>query len=57
MHMCASVSEEGGDEEGADSEEVSLLSYTLEYLSLGYRDTCIGIWLSYEYGYLFIMNQ
>jgi hypothetical protein len=51
------VSEEGGDEEGADSEEVSLLSYTLEYLSLGCRDTFIGIWLSYEYGYLFIMNQ
>jgi len=32
--MCACVSEEGGDGEGADSETTSLLSYTLRYVSL-----------------------
>ena len=32
--LCTSVSEEGGDGEGADSEASSLLSYTLRYISL-----------------------
>ena len=32
--LCASVSEEGGDGEGADSETPSLMSYTLRYVSL-----------------------
>ncbi len=34
MHLCACVSEEGGDGEGVDSEGSSLLSYTLRYVSL-----------------------
>jgi len=34
MHLCAYVREEGGDGEGSDSEETSLLSYTLRYVSL-----------------------
>jgi hypothetical protein len=33
MHLCTSVSEEGVDGEGADSETPSLLSYTLRYVS------------------------
>jgi hypothetical protein len=32
--LCASVSEEGEDGEGADSETPSLLSYILRYVSL-----------------------
>jgi hypothetical protein len=32
--LCTCVSEEGGDGEGTDSEVVSLLSYTLRYVSL-----------------------
>ena len=32
--LCACVSEEGGDGEGAGSEAPSLLSYTLRYVSL-----------------------
>ncbi len=32
--LCTSVSEEGGDGESVDSEELSLLSYTLRYVSL-----------------------
>jgi len=34
MHLCASVSEKGGDGEGAGSEASFLLSYTLRYVSL-----------------------
>ena len=34
MHLCACVSEEGGDGEGAGSEAPSLLSYTRRYVSL-----------------------
>ena len=34
MHLCTSVSEEGGDGEDAVSETPSLLSYTLRYVSL-----------------------
>jgi hypothetical protein len=30
MHLCACVSEEGGDVEGAGSDAPSLLSYTLK---------------------------
>jgi hypothetical protein len=30
MHLCACVSEEGGDGEGAGSEAPSLLSYIVE---------------------------
>jgi hypothetical protein len=33
MHLCACVSEEGGDGEGAGSEAPSLLSYTRRYVS------------------------
>jgi hypothetical protein len=32
--LCTSVSEEGWDEEGEDSEAPSLLSYKLRYVSL-----------------------
>jgi hypothetical protein len=32
--LCASVSEEGGDGEGPDSEAPSLVSYTLRYVRL-----------------------
>ncbi len=32
--MCTCVSEERGDEESADSEVLSLLSYTLRYVRL-----------------------
>ncbi len=31
MHLCTCVSEEGGDGERTDSEEISLLSYTLRF--------------------------
>jgi hypothetical protein len=34
MDLCTCVIEEGGDEEGEGSEEPSLLSYTLRYVSL-----------------------
>ena len=34
MHLCTCVSEEGGDGESAGSEALSLLSYTLRYVSL-----------------------
>ena len=34
MHLCTCVSEEGGDGESAGSEVVSLMSYTLKYVSL-----------------------
>ena len=34
MHLCTYVSEEGGGGESADSEALSLLSYTLRYVSL-----------------------
>ena len=34
MLLCTSVSEEGGDGECVDSEALSLLSYTLKYISL-----------------------
>ena len=34
MNLCTSVSEEGGDGESEDSEVLSLLSYTLRYVSL-----------------------
>ena len=34
MYLCTSVSEEGGDGESSDSEELSLFSYTLRYVSL-----------------------
>ncbi len=34
MHLCTSVKKEGGDGEGEDTEEPSLLSYTLRYFSL-----------------------
>ncbi len=36
--MCTYVNEEGGDGEGADSEDLSLLSYTLRYVSLADLD-------------------
>jgi hypothetical protein len=32
--LCTCVNEEGGDGEGVDSSEPSLLSYTLRYISL-----------------------
>ncbi len=34
IHLCTSVSEEGGTGEGVGSEVSSLLSYTLRYVSL-----------------------
>ncbi len=34
IHLCACVSEEGGDGEGESSEAPSLLSYTLRYVNL-----------------------
>ena len=34
MYLCTCVSEEGGDGESAGSEALSLLSYTLRYVSL-----------------------
>ena len=34
MHLCICVSEERGDGEGAGSRVLSLLSYTLKYISL-----------------------
>ncbi len=34
IHLCACVSEEGEDGEGAGSESPPLLSYTLRYISL-----------------------
>ena len=34
MHLCTCVSEEGGDGESAGSEALSLLSYTLRFVSL-----------------------
>ena len=34
MHLCTYVSEEGGNGESVGSEEISLLSYTLRYVSL-----------------------
>jgi hypothetical protein len=55
MHLCTSVSEEGGDGEGVGSEAPSLLSCTLRYVSLaelgtlcrvGFRDPmhlCTGV--------------
>ena len=33
-HLCTYVIEEGGDGESAGSEDLSLLSYTLRYVSL-----------------------
>jgi hypothetical protein len=35
MNPCTYVSEEGGDVEGMGTEEPSLQSYTLRYVSLG----------------------
>ncbi len=35
MNLCSYVSKEGGDGEGTGSEEPSLLSYTVRYVSLG----------------------
>ena len=40
MHLCTWVSEERGDGERADSEALSLLSYTLRYVSL---TSCHGL--------------
>ena len=34
MHLCTCVSKEGGDGESAGSEALSMLSYTLIYVSL-----------------------
>ncbi len=34
MYLCTCVSEEGGDGEGTGSEDLSLMSYTLTYVSL-----------------------
>ncbi len=34
MNLCTCVSQEGGDGEGEVSEESSLLSYTLRYVSV-----------------------
>jgi hypothetical protein len=34
MHLCANVSEEGGDGEGVGSEAPPRMSYTLRYVSL-----------------------
>ncbi len=45
MHLCACVSEEGGDGKGADSETSSLLSYTLRYVSLAELDTLYRVGL------------
>jgi hypothetical protein len=51
ISTCACVSEEGGDGEGADSEESSLMSYTLRYVNLveldhvyqfGFREPMLG---------------
>jgi hypothetical protein len=41
MCMCTCVSEEGGGGESEDSEALSLLSYTIKYISLTYVD--IGV--------------
>jgi hypothetical protein len=38
MHLCTYESKEGGDGEGAGSEEPSLLSYTLRHVSLAELD-------------------
>ena len=45
MHLCACVSEEGGDGEGAGSEAPSLLSYTLRYVSLAELGTLCRVGL------------
>ncbi len=45
MHLCTSVSEEGGDGEGTVSEAPSLLAYTLRYVSLAELGTLPG-WLA-----------
>ena len=42
MHLCTCVSEEGGDGESTGSEEISLLSYTLRYVSLTDLRECDG---------------
>ena len=34
MHLCTCLNEEGGDGESTDSETLSLMSYTLRYVSL-----------------------
>ncbi len=34
LHLCTRVREEGGDGDGEGSESLSLLSYTLKYISL-----------------------
>ena len=39
MHLCARVSEGGGDGESAGSEVLSLLSHTLTYVSLVFENT------------------
>jgi hypothetical protein len=44
MHLCTCVSEEGGDGEGADTEEPSLLSYILRYVSLTELGTLCRVW-------------
>jgi hypothetical protein len=43
--MCACVSEEGGDGEGAGSETPSLLSYMLRYVSLAELGTLCRVGL------------
>ena len=43
--LCGSVSEEGGDGKGADSEAPSLLSHTLRYVSLAELGTLCRIGL------------
>ncbi len=43
--LCACVSEEGGDGEGADSETPSLMSYILRYISLAELGTLCRVGL------------
>ena len=45
MHLCACVSEEGGDGVGVDLEAPSLPSYTLKYVSLAELGTLCRVGL------------
>ena len=44
MHLCTCVNEEGGNGEGVGSEALSLLSYTLRYVSLSDLDR-LPVWV------------
>ena len=57
MHLpCTSISEEGGDGEVGVSEALSLLSYTLRYVSLKSADTEALSLLAYTLRYVRIAD-